>query len=232
MAIKAVVTDIEGTTTSISFVHDVLFPVARNRMYDYLKLHVSEHEKEIAILKSRVAEEEERDYENISLADVVALLRSYIDEDRKDTSLKNIQGKIWKEEYQKGRVTGHLYDDVLPVLKSWKDSGLLLAVYSSGSVEAQKLLYSHSDAGDISSLFSAWFDTKVGGKRETPSYQKIATELALPAGEILFLSDIEAELDAAKEAGFQTIQLVREGTTPSDHHQKVASFSEIDLKNF
>ena len=150
-----------------------------------------------------------------------------MDEDRKSTALKALQGIIWRDGYVNGDFTGHLYPDVLPALENWKAQGIDLYVYSSGSVAAQKLLFGYSDEGDITHLFSGYFDTLVGAKREVQSYRNIAAQLALPPSSILFLSDIHQELDAAEEAGFRTTQLIRDDDDAASHHHQVNSFSTI-----
>jgi enolase-phosphatase E1 len=159
---------------------------------------------------------------------VISQLLAWIDEDKKITPLKALQGLIWAAGYQQGDFTGHVYADAAAQLKAWHAQGVVLAVYSSGSVYAQKLLFAHSDFGDLTALFTDYFDTNIGGKREVQSYEKIAAQLALPAAQIMFLSDIEDELAAAKSAGFNTVWLVRDGiidTTAA--HQQVASFADI-----
>ena len=201
--VKAVVTDIEGTTSSISFVHDVMFPYARERMAAYVSAHEAELGDVIAAVCAEVGKPE------MSVDEVSATLIQWIDEDRKATPLKEIQGRIWDEGFRSGAFTGHMYDDAVAGLKRWYEAGLKLHVYSSGSIAAQKLLYGFSDAGDLTPMFSDYFDTTTGPKREQVSYEKIATAIGLPAGEIVFLSDVVAELEAADGAGFQTVLLVR-----------------------
>ncbi len=201
--VKAVVTDIEGTTSSISFVHDVMFPYARERMEAFIRANeadIAEHLDDV-----RAEEGDKR----MPLDEVIETLIRWIDEDRKATPLKAIQGMIWKEGFETEAFKGHIYDDAVAGLTRWHEAGKALYVYSSGSIAAQKLLYGHSEAGDITPLFSGYFDTTTGGKRETLSYEKIAQALKLPAGEIVFLSDVVAELEAADEAGFQTVLLDR-----------------------
>ena len=168
--------------------------------------------------------------QDLDLDGVVDQLVQWIDEDKKITPLKALQGMIWEEGYYKGELTGHLYDDAIEYLRKWHDKGIKLYVFSSGSVQAQKLLFGHSDAGDLTPLFSGYYDTRIGNKREAESYRKIVQDIDLPANEILFLSDIVEELDAAKEAGMKTIMLVRdESPATSQSHTQVKNFSEIDL---
>lgn len=148
-------------------------------------------------------------------------------EDRKSTPLKTIQGLIWEQGYRSGALRAHVYSDVPPALVRWRKEGLLLGVYSSGSIHAQKLLFGHTIAGDLGSIFQAWFDTTTGPKRELASYRRIAESLGLDAPEILFLSDVVEELDAAAEAGFQTCLLVREGPLPTGRHRAVVGFQDV-----
>ncbi|MDZ4730617.1 MAG: acireductone synthase [Xanthomonadales bacterium] len=223
--IRAIVTDIEGTTSSLSFVKDVLFPYARDRLPGFVREHGQESNvRKLLLQVSEVAGKELDDEQ------AVEQLRQWIDEDRKVTPLKALQGLIWEAGYRDGDFTGHVYADAAEYLRRWHEQGLRLYVYSSGSVYAQKLLFGHSDAGDLTPLFSGYFDTQVGAKQESGSYRAIAERIDLPADEILFLSDIEAELDAATEAGINTCWLVREGELSGQaaHHQ-VRNFEQIEL---
>jgi enolase-phosphatase E1 len=223
--IKAIVTDIEGTTSSLSFVKDVLFPYARAHVSDYVRQH--QDEPSIKQLVGDTCDEA-----NISLTteNAIEQLIQWIDQDKKITPLKALQGLIWEAGYQQGDFKGHVYQDAINNLNAWKTKGISLYVYSSGSVLAQKLLFGHTDSGDLTPLFSGYFDTLIGGKKEADSYRKIAKEIGYPAHDILFLSDIKEELDAAKAVGYQTIWLTR-GHKPdafADHPQ-VSSFDHIEL---
>jgi enolase-phosphatase E1 len=153
----------------------------------------------------------------------------WIAEDRKATPLKALQGMIWREGYETGAYRAHMYPEVAAKLREWKQRGLRLYVYSSGSVAAQKLFFAHSDAGDLTPLFDDYFDTEIGGKREADSYRRIVSAIGFPANEVLFLSDIAAELDAARAAGLRTMQLCRPrgGCTPGSGHPCVADFDSI-----
>jgi enolase-phosphatase E1 len=166
--------------------------------------------------------------EDLSIDGIIEQLLSWIAEDKKIIALKALQGMIWEEGYIQGDFTGHMYDDAVAYLKKWHAAGIRLYVFSSGSVKAQKLLFGYSDAGDLTPLFSGYFDTRIGNKRETAAYETIINELALAAEEILFLSDIKEELDAAKAAGMQTTWLVR-NKIPDDttEHHQVSDFSAI-----
>ncbi|MGZ8236925.1 MAG: acireductone synthase [Methylobacter sp.] len=223
--IKAIVTDIEGTTSSILFVKDVLFPYARANLADYVRCH--ERDPQVKPLLDDVCKEVGSE---LSLEQIIAQLIQWIDEDKKVTPLKSLQGMIWEAGYRQGDFKGHLYADAAEKLKSWKADGLDLYVYSSGSVYAQKLLFGHTEYGDLTPLFSGYFDTHIGGKREQQSYDNIAKQLNIPANQLLFLSDIKEELDAAKAAGFETIWLVRDGTPdPQAEHRQVNNFNQIDV---
>jgi enolase-phosphatase E1 len=223
--IKAIVTDIEGTTSSLSFVKDILFPYAKAKLPDF----VSQHQHETSVQKLLLATCQEANID-FSVANAIARLLAWIDEDKKSTPLKALQGLIWQSGYDNGELKGHLYPDAIVNLRSWFAQGYALYVYSSGSVLAQKLLFGHSDHGDLTALFSGFFDTHVGGKKESDSYLKIAAEIGLPADKILFLSDVKEELDAAKAAGYQTIWLTREQQPDSNAvHRQVSSFADIGL---
>jgi len=223
--IKAIVTDIEGTTSSLSFVKDVLFPYARS----HLRKFVAEHKDEPQVRELLQAAKAEAGG-GFSDDEIVEQMIRWIDEDKKLTALKSLQGLIWEHGYKNGDYTGHMYDDAVTMLKRWHAQGIRLYVYSSGSVYAQKLLFSHSDHGDLTPLFDGYFDTHIGHKREVDSYRRIVEELQLPAKEVLFLSDIEEELDAAKTAGMQTFCLVREGKTNSRaKHTQADSFDGITI---
>lgn len=222
--IRAIVTDIEGTTSSLSFVKDVLFPYAREHMADFVALH--KDEPEVHGLLDDAVHEAGGDLDDKQL---VQQLIKWIDEDRKVTPLKALQGLIWEHGYRQGDFTGHVYEDAYRKMREWHDAGINLYVYSSGSVYAQKLLFGYSDFGDMTPLFSGYFDTRIGHKRDRESYDAIVEELALPANEILFLSDIIEELDAADQAGMKTLQLVRDGSTDTaTRHVQTKNFDEID----
>ncbi|MDF0487660.1 acireductone synthase [Sphingomonas sp. H39-1-10] len=207
---KAILTDIEGTTTSLSFVADVLFPYARA----HLPAYVVAHPQETAPILADVAAAEP--------GDPIATLLRWIDEDRKATPLKTVQGMIWADGYASGAFTGHVYADAVAALRRWHAAGVALHVFSSGSVAAQKLLFGHSDAGDLTPLFSGHFDTTTGAKREAASYLKIAGAIGVPAGDVLFLSDTPEEIAAARDAGMQALRIARDGGGGD-----IATFDEI-----
>jgi len=212
---RLVLTDIEGTTTAIAFVHRTLFPFAAAALDEFLSLHSGVPEV-AAILREVPPPAGET-------------LRRWMAEDVKATPLKALQGIIWRQGYADGRLRGHLWPDVAPALRAWHKAGLGLAVYSSGSEEAQRLLFGFSEAGDLAPLFRGFFDTRIGGKREAGSYARIADTLALQPAEMLFLSDVAEELDAAAQAGLQSCQLVRpeDGTVACRRHPTARDFHEV-----
>ncbi|WP_010187675.1 acireductone synthase [Sphingomonas sp. PAMC 26605] len=212
---KAILTDIEGTTSSIAFVADVLFPYARTHLADY----VTAHPVETAPILTEVAATEP--------GDPVKTLLRWIDEDRKATPLKALQGMIWADGYAAGAFTGHVYSDAVAGLRRWHAAGVKLYVFSSGSVAAQKLLFGHSDAGDLTPLFRCYFDTTTGPKREAASYAAIAQAIGEDAQDILFLSDTPAEIAAARTAGMAARLIDRAGPRGD-----IASFDEVALPAF
>ncbi|MEN8261663.1 MAG: acireductone synthase [Pseudomonadota bacterium] len=225
MTVKAVVTDIEGTTSSMSFVKDVLFPYARQHIGDFVRAHQDKDVVRCLLDDARREAGEELDTEAL----IEQLIR-WIDEDKKVTPLKTLQGLIWEAGFKESAFKGHVYEDAARSLKEWKARAINLFVYSSGSVFAQKLLFEYSHHGDLTPLFTGYFDTHIGGKRKPYAYRRIAVEVGYDPADILFLSDIKEELDAAREAGFQTVWLVREAAPdPNAEHPQVATFDQIDI---
>ena len=219
--IQCIVTDIEGTTSSIDFVHETLFPYARARIREFEFAERPEVAAEIRAVCQALGRE-------LSLDEVADQLERWIDEDRKITPLKTLQGMIWRHGYEAGELRGHVYEDTAPALRAWHGAGLRLYVYSSGSVEAQQLIFGYSTAGDLTPLFSGYFDTRIGGKREAESYRRIAAEIGVEPGVCLFLSDVGAELDAAAEAGMRTCQLLRdERAVPAPGHPQVRDLHQV-----
>jgi enolase-phosphatase E1 len=203
MPIRAVLTDIEGTTSSISFVTETLFPYARARMADY----VAAHPETVADVPGN---------------DPVATLLAWMDADAKVTPLKALQGLIWAEGYADGTLRGHVYADAVAGLRRWHAAGLSLYVFSSGSVAAQKLIFAHSVSGDLTPLFSGYFDTTTGSKREANAYIKIAQSIDIPPQNILFLSDTREETDAARAAGMH-VRLIDRESRAGD----ISNFDEV-----
>lgn len=222
---KAILTDIEGTTSSLSFVKDVLFPYARERMSDFVRQHAQE-----ASVKKELEEARRLSGKNMNASEVIEQLIRWIDEDKKITPLKSLQGMIWLDGYKKGDFRGHVYEDAVRHLRKWKQAGIQLYVFSSGSIQAQKLLFTHTEYGDLTPLFSGYFDTTIGNKREADSYRKIAEAIGAFPGDILFLSDIREELDAAHAARMQVTWLVRDGAPNSGApHPQARNFDEITV---
>lgn len=227
MPIRAILTDIEGTTSAVSFVFDVLFPYAREHLPDFLRKHAGEP----AVAAQIDAVRSESNEPDADLERVVAILLEWIAADRKATSLKALQGMVWAEGYRAGQIKGHVYPDAVAALQAWKQQGYALYVYSSGSIQAQKLIFGCAEVGDLTPLFSGYFDTGSGHKREADSYGRIAAAIGLPPAYILFLSDVVQELDAAHQAGMRTCGLAREGGDLPGH-QVVDSFAAIDPARF
>ena len=226
MTIRAIVTDIEGTTSAITFVHDILFPYASRELPGFVRANAADASV-AALLDDARAEAGEPD---ASTEEVIEILLGWIAEDRKATPLKTLQGHIWKSGYERGDFTGHLYDDAEVHLRQWSSKGIRLFVYSSGSVGAQKLLFGFSDAGDLTPLFEGYFDTAIGHKKEADAYRRIIESIGEKGGDILFLSDVAEELDAAREAGMQTCQLVRTNDVIVGEHPTARNFDEVIIE--
>jgi enolase-phosphatase E1 len=239
--IRGILLDIEGTTTPIAFVHKVLFSYARSHVRNFLTEHSGSAElladlqqlrEEHAIdLKQNLQQptlvEGPRGAEIDSIAEYVSWL---IDRDRKSTGLKSLQGKIWKQGYVDGTLRAELFADVAPALERWHRAGLNISIFSSGSTLAQKLLFAHTEAGDLTGLIDDYFDTTVGSKTDVESYRRIAVALRLTAQNVLFISDVVSELDAAGAAGMRTLLCSRPGNHPqpfAERHHNIQSFDEI-----
>lgn len=240
-SIRGILLDIEGTTTPVSFVHEVLFSHAREQLKHYLTQHWDSAEMiaDIAILRKEHASDVEAKLNPPALpvengsAEIRALV-SYVnwlmDQDRKSTALKNLQGKIWQRGYLDGTLQAQLFADVAPALRRWHQAGLSINIFSSGSSLAQRLLFAHTVAGDFTDVIENYFDTTSGPKTAVESYRSIAEALRLPSPSILFVSDVVAELDAASEAGMKTLLCVRPGNAPQTHgsrHQVVNSLENV-----
>lgn len=217
--------DIEGTLGDVAFVKQVLFPYARRALPGFIQTHADDP----AVAEQLTAAADLAGVARDDREAIMDVLLAWIDADRKATPLKALQGMIWKSGYAQGDFTAHLYSDAYAWLKRAHAHGVPLYVYSSGSVKAQKLYFSHSDYGDILGWFDGFFDTTTGSKREPASYLAIAQTLDRPPDEIVFFSDVEAELDAASQAEMQTTQIVRPGTEPSERHRRYPEFSPIRL---
>lgn len=217
---RAILLDIEGTTTPVSFVHDTLFPYAKARVPGFVQENFSDLKFEI----EQLVEEREADGEYAgelrqdSPNSVASYLTFLIDHDRKSTPLKAIQGSIWQAGYETGEIVSPVFSDVPDAMKRWKAAEKTIAIYSSGSALAQRLLFRNTDHGDLAQYVSTYFDTNIGSKKASESYLKIAAELGFEPAEILFVSDVSAELDAAQDAGLQTALAVRPGNEAIEEH--------------
>ncbi len=231
--------DIEGTTTPMSFVYNVLFPYARERLEPFLKAHWDGPETEAALLQLR--EENGRDVAQgapslsdgeagTALGHAVAYLNWLIDRDRKSTPLKSLQGRIWQAGFAAGELKSQVFPDVPVAFANWCKEGRKVGIYSSASVLAQKQMFEHvAGVGDLSGFISYWFDTRIGAKRDSASYARIAAELKLRPDDVLFISDVTAELDAARQAGLNTRLILRPGNTeqPPSSHQAIKFFDDV-----
>jgi enolase-phosphatase E1 len=233
--------DIEGTTSPIDFVYEVLFPYARLHLEEYLKRKAGSKELELDLLQLR--EEHVKDLAealappdwidappDAQLQSVVRYVFWLMDRDRKSPGLKSLQGKIWQEGYLKGELKSQVFPDVPPALKDWKEKNLDVRIFSSGSVLAQRLLFANTQAGDLSGFLNGYIDTNIGPKTSAESYRRIAAEFHLAASQVLFVSDVIKELDAASSSGMKTLLSVRPGNPPQpkEHaHGVISSFSEI-----
>jgi enolase-phosphatase E1 len=228
---RGILLDIEGTTTPIAFVKDVLFPFARRNAASFLAAHGQqpEVEGELALL----AKERRRERPDGTLpgesSDPLPYLFWLMDRDRKSTALKALQGRIWRDGYESGTLVSEVYPDVVPALARLRAAAIDVSIFSSGSVLAQRLLFGHTNAGDLRPYLRAHFDTTTGGKKEAASYERIASELGFAPRQVLFVSDVAEELDAAEEAGMETALCVRSGTQePTEsRHRVVRSLDEI-----
>ena len=226
MTITHLLLDIEGTTCPVSFVAEVLFPYARAAIPTFLETH--QHDPEIQQLAKEVQSAWllDRDPQAAALRQqckdlneatrVAPYLQQLVDRDIKLTALKDLQGRIWRSGYASGALVAPLYSDVAESLVRWHQTGFTLAVYSSGSVPAQQLLYGHSTAGDLRHLFSYWFDTRIGSKQEATSYSTIAEQMSVPSQQVLFISDSLSEVEAAAAAGMSVLFSDREGNPGRD----------------
>ncbi|HEX6717046.1 MAG TPA: acireductone synthase [Pyrinomonadaceae bacterium] len=227
--VKSILLDIEGTTTPIDFVHDVLFSYARDHVRDFLtdNLDSAEVRADVALLREEHEVDVRESRNPPSLANDIESIATYVKwliaRDRKSTGLKSLQGKIWQQGYLAGVLKSQVFADVRPALERWRARGLSISIFSSGSVLAQRLLFAHTEAGDLTRFIDNYFDTEVGKKGEPNSYRRIAEALNLRSDEILFISDVVTELDAAREAGMKTLLSIRPGNPSQDHTDQYAT---------
>jgi enolase-phosphatase E1 len=234
--IQALVLDIEGTTTPVAFVYDVLFPYARAHLGEYLREHVRAEEVRAAIGRLRIEwmEEANRGETPPEWPDVpvdpggsaVAYLEWLMDRDRKSPALKSLQGAVWDRGYETGELRGVVFEDVPPAFGDWVEGGIEIAIYSSGSELAQRRLFGTTARGDLTRFISRFFDTGIGPKTSSDSYRRIAASLSLPPARIMFVSDTPSELDAARAAGFQVVLCVRPRSLDATHDAEVVPPSD------
>ena len=226
---RGILLDIEGTTSSVSFVYDVMFPFVRRELDRCLAAHWGQ--PPLAAACRQVARDASQDSRGDDRGWVRGEVLRLMDGDVKATGLKQLQGLIWEDGFHSGELKAHLYDDVPPALREWHGRGISLRIYSSGSIQAQKLFFGHTIAGNLLPLLSGHYDTTTGPKKEASSYRTIAADFGLAPAEILFLSDVAAELDAARAAGIQTALVRREGNAPAaaGQHPELTSFAQIEI---
>ena len=231
--VRALLLDVEGTTTPLDFVVGVLFPYARARVAGFLREHASDPEvrADLALLAAEHAADEAAGQDppgwSGSVESVVRYVHRLMDRDRKSPGLKSLQGRIWREGYERGELRGQVYPDVPPAFERWKRQGRGIAIFSSGSVLAQQLLFANSTAGDLTAWIDAHFDTTSGPKGSRASYERIAAALGQPASHLQFVSDVVAELDAARLAGFQTALCARAAQALASTHPMIRTFAEV-----
>lgn len=241
--IRAILLDIEGTTTPIDFVYKTLFPYARTRLNQFLLEHGNQAEvrEDITNLRSQHRDDAPRDPDLprwmegsavLELGSAAAYAAWLMDRDSKCSALKSLQGKIWQEGYRKGELHGEVYPDVPPALARWASEGKTVAIFSSGSVLAQKLLFGSTPAGDLTKYLRAYFDTTTGPKNAPQSYTEIAQALGVETAAVLFISDVKRELNAARSAGMRTALSVRPGSAQpaASAHRVIHSFNDLLLK--
>ena len=230
--IAVVLLDVEGTTTPIAFVHQVLFPYARARVRDWFAARPASDPDVREVVDGfqrelEAAGDRPRWLLEAGGGNLVDHVFALMDADRKSPALKTLQGKIWEEGYQSGALSGEVYADVPGALERWTSAGLQAGIYSSGSVLAQKLLFSHSNAGDLTRFLRWHFDTAVGPKTDPASYHRIVERLGVRQGQVLFISDVVVEIDAARVAGLQTILCARDTQPPPGVHLLIRTFDEV-----
>lgn len=221
--VRAILLDIEGTTTPIAFVHEVLFSYAREHVREFLSANPAAEDVTLLREEHAVDVKEGRNPPPL-IAEYVEWLIAL---DRKSTGLKSLQGKIWRQGYEQGLLKSQVFADVAPAFERWRERGLRISIFSSGSVLAQQLLFAHTEVGDLTRFIDSYFDTNVGKKGEAGSYRKIAEAMRLEPQEILFISDVVTELEAADEAGMKTILSIRPGNAPQPEAERFPSIYEF-----
>jgi enolase-phosphatase E1 len=238
--VRAILLDIEGTTTPVEFVYEVLFPYARDGVREFVRqnYHDADLQSDILALKTEYKSDIDHNHEPpvwleglpaVEVESATQYVYWLMDQDRKSKALKSLQGKIWEGGYRDGSLKGQVYPDILPAFKRWCDQQRSIYIFSSGSVLAQKLLFAHTTDGDLTNYLNGYFDTTVGPKTAAASYRSISETIGHTADNVLFASDVTAELDAARSAGMTTALCVRSGGLVTDpgHHPIVRTFDVI-----
>lgn len=248
--VRAILLDVEGTTTPIAFVQETLFPYIRDNVEQYLRAHWEEEEcqRDVGLLRQQAQEDSGLDgavpiplESGSGDEELERIIRAVVDNvhwqmalDRKTTALKQLQGHMWRAAYATGLVKGEIFEDVVPAIRKWREAGMKVYIYSSGSVEAQKLLFGYSTEGDILELFDGHFDTKIGPKVESESYRRIAASIGCDTNNILFLTDVPREANAAEEADTHVAVVIRPGNAgltddEKSYYSLISSFTELFL---
>jgi enolase-phosphatase E1 len=231
--VRGILLDIEGTTTPIDFVHEVLFSYARDEVRDFLATNREAVQIDLELLRNEHATDvsENRNppaLDTIDIDSIAAYVKWLIALDRKSMGLKSLQGKIWRRGYEDGALKSQVFPDVKPALERWHARGLNVSIFSSGSVLAQQLLFAHTEVGDLTCFIDDYFDTKVGKKGEAESYRCIANDLELMPEEIVFVSDVVEELEAAGDAGMKTLLSIRPGNKEQDDGDRFTQIVSFD----
>ena len=229
--IRSILCDIEGTTTSLAFAREVLFPISYENMQSFVQqnLHSERLQRDLGEVRREMAIRTQKNPELIPLTDVIQQLKDWIQQDRKIGVLKSIQGQIWKDSFESGQIRSHIYPDVPVQFKKWTDLGIRINIFSSGSIEAQRFIFKYSEFGDLSGFIHSYFDTSTGPKLESESYRKISSSLGLPTTQILFLSDSAEELDFAKQSGMCTTQILRSPEIRRGFHPAASDFFQVQI---
>lgn len=228
--VRAVLLDIEGTTSSIAFVYDIMFPYVRKHLRGFLESEAARPDVQASIDQMAIDAGLQDARAWLELDAIIKHVEALMNGDSKSTGLKALQGLIWQAGFESGELKSHLFPDVFPAIENWHRQGIAIGIYSSGSIIAQKLFFGHTPHGDLRPFFQRHYDTTIGPKRESRSYSRIADEFGYAANEILFLSDIAAELEAATTAGLEAIAVVRPGNAalPESYRgDRIESFSEL-----
>ena len=233
--VEGILLDIEGTTSSISFVYDVMFPYVREHLRSFLEANWDS--ESVAAVRPLLMADAQSCGLNVDAVETVQqteqTVLALMDGDHKTTGLKTLQGLIWKAGFHSGTLVAHVYEDVVPALQHWKQNGCDIRIYSSGSIQAQKLFFGHTEAGNLLEYFTAHYDTTTGPKKDAASYKTIAEDFGLPPEKILFVSDVTAELAAATQSGFKGCLSIRPGNPTqddADQFPNIKSFDEISIE--